>query len=346
MGYRVLLVSAKTGLGIDRLRRRLAGRASVVAGQSGVGKSSLLNAIDPALRSARARGQRREPKGTHTTTTARLLPLAERRLRRRYARHSPVPAVGRDSRGSRRLLSRLATVRQPLPVSRIARTRTRRDCAVKDAVADGRLDARRYESYCHLFAGRFGLSELAAPSWSACSLHRSQLASGQRLPHATARSTCRALSQAQWRIARTVTEMNRTRERRPAKRRFWSACCCPSTKSTGDPLDELTGLAETAGARSRRPADPAPRGARRDHLSRQGQGRRAARRWPQRDDADVILFDNDLSPGPDAQPGTGHRRQGARSHRVDPRHLRQPRADRTKPAWPSNWRSCNTRCRG
>ncbi|MCP6769754.1 GTPase RsgA, partial [Klebsiella pneumoniae] len=49
MGYETLLVSARSGLGIDRVRRTLAGGASVVAGQSGVGKSSLLNAVDPSL---------------------------------------------------------------------------------------------------------------------------------------------------------------------------------------------------------------------------------------------------------------------------------------------------------
>src|SRR5204862_8098443 len=43
LGYQVLFASATTGLGVDRLRRVLADRESVVAGQSGVGKSSLLN---------------------------------------------------------------------------------------------------------------------------------------------------------------------------------------------------------------------------------------------------------------------------------------------------------------
>ena len=57
MGYRVLLASAATGLGIDRLRRALAGCATAVAGQSGVGKSSLLNAIEPAWQSARRQRQ-------------------------------------------------------------------------------------------------------------------------------------------------------------------------------------------------------------------------------------------------------------------------------------------------
>ena len=75
MGYEVLLVSAMTGFGVDRFRRRLAGAASVVAGQSGVGKSSLLNAIDPELRLRVQPVSEETEKGKHTTTTARLLPL-------------------------------------------------------------------------------------------------------------------------------------------------------------------------------------------------------------------------------------------------------------------------------
>ena len=49
MGYRVHLASATTGQGIASLRRLIAGKESVVAGQSGVGKSSLLNAVEPEL---------------------------------------------------------------------------------------------------------------------------------------------------------------------------------------------------------------------------------------------------------------------------------------------------------
>ena len=56
MGYEVLLVSAVTGFGVERFRRAAGRRSeSVVAGQSGVGKSSLLNAIDPELCSACSR---------------------------------------------------------------------------------------------------------------------------------------------------------------------------------------------------------------------------------------------------------------------------------------------------
>ena len=76
MGYRVLLVSAATGFGVERVCRALKDRASVVVGQSGVGKTSLLNGIDPSLHLAIAAVSSENEKGRHTTTNARLVPLA------------------------------------------------------------------------------------------------------------------------------------------------------------------------------------------------------------------------------------------------------------------------------
>jgi ribosome biogenesis GTPase len=76
LGYRVLTTSAVTGQGIALLTDLLANRASVVAGQSGVGKSSLLNAIDPSLDLAVQAVSDQTEKGRHTTTTASLIPLA------------------------------------------------------------------------------------------------------------------------------------------------------------------------------------------------------------------------------------------------------------------------------
>jgi len=152
MGYRVLLVSAATGFGIDRLRRLLSGAESVVAGQSGVGKSSLLNAVDPDLELAVSHVSTDTQKGRHTTTTARLLPLAcggyvvdtpgIRQMQLWDVIPTEVAGYYRDLR----------------PLENGCRypdcTHTHEEgCAVKNAVADGWLDARRYESYCHLFEG-------------------------------------------------------------------------------------------------------------------------------------------------------------------------------------------------
>jgi ribosome biogenesis GTPase len=76
MGYEVLLVSATQRCGIDRLRSEMDRRASVIVGQSGVGKTSLLNAIEPGLALRVASISVENQKGKHTTTVARLLRLA------------------------------------------------------------------------------------------------------------------------------------------------------------------------------------------------------------------------------------------------------------------------------
>ncbi len=152
MGYRVLLLSATTGFGIERLRQELAGRSSAVAGQSGVGKSSLLNSVDPELQLRVSEVSSENHKGRHTTTTARLWPLSSggyvvdtpgiRQFQLWDIIPAEVPGYFRDLRPY--------INRCKFPNC----THTHETgCAVKNAVADGRLDARRYESYCQMFAG-------------------------------------------------------------------------------------------------------------------------------------------------------------------------------------------------
>ncbi len=69
-----LTISAKTGEGLDSLKKHMEGKTSVFSGQSGTGKSSLINAL---LGSNLRTGETTEKtlKGSHTTTTATLLPL-------------------------------------------------------------------------------------------------------------------------------------------------------------------------------------------------------------------------------------------------------------------------------
>jgi ribosome biogenesis GTPase len=75
LGVPTLLTSAETGQGVGWLRRRLRGRQTVFAGQSGVGKSSLLNAIQPGLGLRVREVSETTQKGRHTTTTAELIRL-------------------------------------------------------------------------------------------------------------------------------------------------------------------------------------------------------------------------------------------------------------------------------
>ncbi len=76
IGYDVVYASAKQGIGIEELRKVLAGSLSIVTGPSGVGKSTLLNALQPGLQLATGEVSSVESgKGKHTTTHAELLPL-------------------------------------------------------------------------------------------------------------------------------------------------------------------------------------------------------------------------------------------------------------------------------
>ncbi|MGH2368845.1 MAG: ribosome small subunit-dependent GTPase A, partial [Chloroflexota bacterium] len=76
LGYPVLLTSASSGEGLEALRRRLAGRISALLGPSGVGKSSLLNALEPGLGQRVSEISRATGKGRHTTSSSRLVTLA------------------------------------------------------------------------------------------------------------------------------------------------------------------------------------------------------------------------------------------------------------------------------
>ncbi len=76
IGYPVLQVSAKSGQGIQTLQQLLYDKVSVFAGPSGVGKSSLLNAVEPGLSLVTGELSLKIGRGKHTTRCAELLPLS------------------------------------------------------------------------------------------------------------------------------------------------------------------------------------------------------------------------------------------------------------------------------
>ncbi len=75
-GYRTVITSAVKGIGIDELRSIIAGKVSLVAGHSGVGKSTLINVIQPDLELPTFEVSEASQKGQHTTTYAEMFELS------------------------------------------------------------------------------------------------------------------------------------------------------------------------------------------------------------------------------------------------------------------------------
>ncbi len=152
LGVPVVLCSARTGFGIDRLREQLRGRASVFSGQSGVGKSSLLNAIQPGLGLAVQSVSAINQKGRHTTTFASLIKLnfggwvvdtpGVRQLALWDTRPEEVEGYFREFRPF-----------VPLCTFPDCTHTHEKGCAIKDAVARRLITTHRYHSYLGLFHG-------------------------------------------------------------------------------------------------------------------------------------------------------------------------------------------------
>jgi len=146
IGATTITCSAASGEGIDALKGLLKSATAVLVGQSGVGKSSIVNALVPGAAVTTAGLVRQTEEGKHTTTTARLYDL---------------PGGGRliDSPGVRDFSPAIdhlepgtlgyADVAWLAPSCRFLDCRHMREpgCAVIAAVQAGRMHARRHESY-------------------------------------------------------------------------------------------------------------------------------------------------------------------------------------------------------
>jgi len=151
IGYRVHVTSAVTGVGVPELREMLRNRISAFVGPSGVGKSTLLNTIEPGLDLKTAAVGDVTHKGRHTTKTAQLIPLC-------------TGGWVADTPGLRQFeLLDLSPeeIADCFPEFADFIGHCRFDdckhvnepgCGIKQAVEDGRISRRRYESYVAIVA--------------------------------------------------------------------------------------------------------------------------------------------------------------------------------------------------
>lgn len=149
-GYTVLRTSVKGNIGIEELSKQLEGKTTVLAGPSGVGKSSLLNAVSPDLQLKTGEISEKISRGKHTTRHVELLPFHDSgyivdtpgfsSLNLFHIPYEELKDYFEEFNEHEIYCKFKGCTHLHEPV-----------CGVRDAIKDGELDAGRYERYKQLY---------------------------------------------------------------------------------------------------------------------------------------------------------------------------------------------------
>ena len=151
-GYTVIQTSAETGLGVEELRQILAGKFAAFTGNSGVGKSSILNALDPSLNLQVGEVSEKLGRGRHTTRHVQLYQVGEALI-------ADTPGFSSFDTDQMEVILK-ENLQYAFPEFgrylgqcqfRDCSHRTEPGCAVTDALEAGRIGRSRYDSYLRLY---------------------------------------------------------------------------------------------------------------------------------------------------------------------------------------------------
>ena len=150
IGYKVLRTSAKTREGLDELRQVIGGKLCVLAGQSGVGKSSIINALQPGLDIKEGELNEKYDRGVHTTTMSYMFQLTD------GTRFIDTPGVRRfipdriDSSEVINYMREFAPLAGKCSYGLSCSHRTEIGCKIMEAVHAGVIHEDRYESFLRI----------------------------------------------------------------------------------------------------------------------------------------------------------------------------------------------------
>lgn len=149
-GFRVVFTSAASGKGIDALKAQLRGRTTTVAGPSGVGKSSLVNLLQPQIRMETGEISVKIARGKHTTRHSELIRIEEDTYIMDTPGFSSLGLFDLEKEALRHYYPEFAPYEGKCRFQGCVHVHEP-DCAVKAALAAGAISGIRYENYCLLY---------------------------------------------------------------------------------------------------------------------------------------------------------------------------------------------------
>lgn len=149
-GYPVFVTSAEKGEGIEALRKQLEGKTTVVAGPSGVGKSSLTNLLQEEISMETGEISQKLKRGKHTTRHAQLLKIGEKTYFMDTPGFSSLFVQDIEKEDLRFYYPEFQQLEENCRFQGCAHIHEP-DCAVKDAVKEGKISSVRYENYVNIY---------------------------------------------------------------------------------------------------------------------------------------------------------------------------------------------------
>lgn len=150
VGYKVLETEAKVGKGIDKLRKELLGNTNAFSGNSGVGKSTLINAIFGEDITQEGEISKKSRRGKNTTTSTKLYEIDEGT----YIADTPGFSTFDISEiESKDLASYFKEFKQYIPDCEfVGCTHIKEEnCGIKNAIKEGKIEQERYDRFCKIY---------------------------------------------------------------------------------------------------------------------------------------------------------------------------------------------------
>ncbi len=149
-GHEVLFVSVREQVGIDRIRQVLAGKTTVLAGPSGVGKSSLMNLLAPEANMETGELSKKIERGKQTTRHTELIKIAQGTYLCDTPGFTSLYVTDIDKDELRDYFVEFNAYRDNCRFDTCRHIREP-GCAVKEALEEGRISRIRYDNYCLMF---------------------------------------------------------------------------------------------------------------------------------------------------------------------------------------------------